>query len=133
MVQEEFERLTEEIPVWLLTHTQGKTVDEICLAHSVSKDDAQPALAHLREDDRICVIQDAHKVEHWFAKSPLSGDATWKEIHSYLLFLDEIRDSGKINMFGAPGVMQAMFDMSKKDAMAVVTTWMDTYTLRHPR
>jgi ankyrin repeat protein len=41
--------------------------------------------------------------------------------------LDSVRDSGKINMFGAGPVVEDLMGVSKKDAREIVTLWMCTY------
>jgi len=41
----------------------------------------------------------------------------------YFEFLDELRDSGQINMFGAPRVLQDQFDLDKKEAQEIFSAW----------
>ena len=41
----------------------------------------------------------------------------------YFEFLDELRDSGQINMFGAPRVLQDQFDLDKKEAREIFGAW----------
>lgn len=45
----------------------------------------------------------------------------------YFEFLDGLRDSGEINMFGAPRVLQEMFDLSKWEARDIVAAWMKQF------
>ena len=45
----------------------------------------------------------------------------------YFEFLDSLRDSGEINMFGAPRVLQEMFDLSKWEARDIVAAWMKQF------
>lgn len=47
------------------------------------------------------------------------------------LFLDELRDSGQINMFGAAPYVADMFGVTKQEARRFLTTWMETYSDRH--
>ncbi len=42
----------------------------------------------------------------------------------YFEFLDDLRESGEINMFGAPRVLQEAFGISKYEARDIVTAWM---------
>lgn len=41
----------------------------------------------------------------------------------YFEFLDELRDSGEINMFGAPRVLQDEFDLDKEEAREIFGAW----------
>lgn len=45
-------------------------------------------------------------------------------------FLDSLRESGKINMFGAAPVVQEFFDLSKAEARFLVSEWMKTFAER---
>lgn len=38
-------------------------------------------------------------------------------------FLDSLRDSGMINMFGAPKVLEDTFDMTKKESIDAFVAW----------
>ena len=40
------------------------------------------------------------------------------------LYLDDLRESGAINMFGATPYIVSLFDLSKKDARNVLSDWM---------
>lgn len=42
----------------------------------------------------------------------------------YFMFLDDIRKSGKINMFEAPRVLREMFDLDKQESFKIVEEWM---------
>lgn len=50
-----------------------------------------------------------------------------------LEFLDELRESGVTNMFGASPYLREAFDLSRADASAVLVYWMHTFSERHPR
>ena len=39
------------------------------------------------------------------------------------IFLDKLRESGKINMFGAPKVLEETFGLSKKESREVFQSW----------
>ena len=45
----------------------------------------------------------------------------------YFEFLNELRESGQINMFGAPRVLQDEFGLNKHEARDIVTAWMETF------
>lgn len=46
-------------------------------------------------------------------------------------FLDSLRESGKINMFGAPAVVQEVFGLYNDEARFLVSEWMRTFSERH--
>lgn len=48
-----------------------------------------------------------------------------------LVFLDELRESGITNMFGATPYVEKRFNMKRKDASAVLFYWMETFSERH--
>ena len=50
-----------------------------------------------------------------------------------LFWLDDIRDSGLINMFGAAPYVRKEFNLSKRDARAVLSYWMKTFGERQER
>lgn len=48
-------------------------------------------------------------------------------------FLDELRDSGVVNMYGAAPYLQREFGIHNKiDAYRILEAWMDSYETRHP-
>ena len=52
---------------------------------------------------------------------------------AHLEFLDELRESGEINMFGAAPYLTDIFDLSKQEARKVLTYWMQTFGTRKDR
>lgn len=48
------------------------------------------------------------------------------------LTLDRIRDSGKINMFGAAPYIEGWFGLKKSEARFLLGEWMRTFDERHP-
>lgn len=46
-------------------------------------------------------------------------------------FLDDLRESGVTNMYGAGPYLTEEFGLSRADARTVVLEWMRTYTERH--
>lgn len=49
----------------------------------------------------------------------------------YFVYLDNLRDSGVTNMFGAAPYLMSEFGLQKKEADSFVLEWMDTYNDRH--
>ena len=47
------------------------------------------------------------------------------ELNEWYQELTALRDSGEINMFGAPRWLQDNFDMSKLKAQAIFKAWVD--------
>jgi hypothetical protein len=47
------------------------------------------------------------------------------------LFLDKLRESGSINMFGAAPYVSEAFGVSKYEARDLVKNWMETFGERH--
>ncbi len=46
-------------------------------------------------------------------------------------FLDALRESGTINMFGAGEYIQDEFKITKYDAQRFLLKWMETFSERH--
>jgi len=46
-------------------------------------------------------------------------------------FLDVIRESGSMNMFGSGPVVQEAFDVDRHQAKELVLEWMETFATRH--
>jgi hypothetical protein len=42
----------------------------------------------------------------------------------YFNYLDDLRDSGETNMFGAPAYLVEEFGIDKREAMDIVSQWM---------
>jgi hypothetical protein len=47
-------------------------------------------------------------------------------------YLDDLRESGETNMWGAGPYLQEQFAMTKSEAGAAHTEWMRTFGERHP-
>jgi len=45
----------------------------------------------------------------------------------HLIYLDGLRESGAINMFGASEYIERRFDVSNADARNILVYWMNTY------
>ena len=48
----------------------------------------------------------------------------------HLQFLDQLRESGEINMFGAAPYIAEFFDLPMQQARKVLTYWMQTFKSR---
>ena len=47
-------------------------------------------------------------------------------------YLDDLRESGDVNMFGATPYLAANRDLDQRTARAVLAGWMSTFAARHP-
>ena len=47
-------------------------------------------------------------------------------------YLDDLRESGVTNMFGAGPYVQDEFGLGRREAGELVGEWMKTFTERHP-
>lgn len=47
-------------------------------------------------------------------------------------YLDALRESGTINMFGAGPYVQEAFGLDRRDARDLVIEWMETFSTRQP-
>jgi predicted transcriptional regulator YheO len=50
----------------------------------------------------------------------------------FLEFLDELRESGVVNMYGAAPYLVKEFGMPKMTAYKILDDWMASYAARHP-
>jgi hypothetical protein len=48
-------------------------------------------------------------------------------------YLDTVRETGAVNMFGAAPWLADAYDLPIKEARVVLKHWMDTYGERHPQ
>ena len=49
----------------------------------------------------------------------------------YLVYLDQLRESGVTNMFGAGEYLEAQFNLSRKEAKEILIYWIKTFDKRH--
>jgi hypothetical protein len=49
----------------------------------------------------------------------------------HLEYLDELRESGITNMYGAGNYLQKAFGLNQNDASEVLGQWMNTFSDRH--
>jgi hypothetical protein len=53
------------------------------------------------------------------------------ERETLMVWLDDLRDSGVTNMFGAVPYLRDTWDFDEKTARAVLSHWMETFAERH--
>jgi len=58
---------------------------------------------------------------------------TKEQLNEMFEYLDDLRESGVTNMFGASPYLKDEFDLSYLDARNVLSEWMRTFSERHPR
>lgn len=51
-------------------------------------------------------------------------------MEDYFEFLNDLRESGQINMFGAAPVLQEVFGLGRIEAREVLAAWMESFTQR---
>ncbi len=49
----------------------------------------------------------------------------------HLDYLDELRESGVTNMFGARPYLEETFNLTSKEASQILSYWMKTFSERH--
>lgn len=59
----------------------------------------------------------------------IHGDTV--DIDDVRTFLDELREDGSVNMYGARPYVKARFDVSEADAKTLLVYWMKSFTERH--
>lgn len=52
-------------------------------------------------------------------------------MNEYFEYLDNLRESGVTNMFGAAPYLQQAFGLSRYEARDVLLKWMETFSERH--
>jgi hypothetical protein len=50
-----------------------------------------------------------------------------KEWIEYYVYLEELRQSGETNMFGASSYLREEFDLGRREAIKIVSSWMKNY------
>ena len=53
------------------------------------------------------------------------------EGNEYFEYLDELRESGATNMYGAGAYLQEEFDLDRPEARKILVEWMETFGERH--
>lgn len=55
------------------------------------------------------------------------------DYNEYFDYLDGLRESGIVNMFGAGQYLEVDFGISKAEARTILIKWMNTFDERHPK
>lgn len=55
------------------------------------------------------------------------------ELDMIFEYLDDLRESGVVNMYGAGEYLQRDWDLNRTEARTVLGQWMDTFSERHPK
>ena len=50
-----------------------------------------------------------------------------KTTNEYWIYLEELRRSGEINMYGATPYLMKEFDLSRSEAQKILVDWMQNY------
>ena len=50
-----------------------------------------------------------------------------EEWYEYYVYLEELRQSGETNMFGASPYLQNEFGLDRREAIKIVANWMENY------
>ena len=50
-----------------------------------------------------------------------------EEWYEYYVYLEELRQSGVTNMFGASPYLQSAFGLGRREAIKIVSNWMENY------
>ncbi len=58
------------------------------------------------------------------------SDKKDEHLAEYFEYLDDLRESGVTNMYGAGVYLQDSFDISKVRARKILTRWMETFSER---
>ena len=56
-----------------------------------------------------------------------------KNREMYFEYLDQLRESGAINMFGASTYLQEAFDLDRYEAKDILMEWMQTFSARQAK
>lgn len=51
--------------------------------------------------------------------------------NEYFEYLDALRESGDINMFGAAVYLESAFELNRYEARDILLEWMETFEERH--
>ena len=61
----------------------------------------------------------------------MTEDGICSELKSQVFtYLDELRESGITNMYGAPSYVREEFGVGKREAMSLVSSWMRDFEAR---
>jgi hypothetical protein len=75
-------------------------------------------------------IQTEHREKNPAGKNQMKTELSKEDLEAYFVFLDQVREDGKINMFGAAPVLAEVFGLEKREARDILFQWMDTFGKR---
>jgi len=64
------------------------------------------------------------------SKAKIDWPESWNK---FFEFLDNLRDSGVTNMFGASEYLESQYGLGHKESLVVLALWMKTFEQRHPK
>lgn len=56
-----------------------------------------------------------------------------KATKEHLEYLDDLRESGETNMYGAGAYLMRDFGVTRQESHEILKEWMDTFSKRHPK
>ena len=62
------------------------------------------------------------------SKTPTTADFSREEVAEFFVYLDDLRESGDTNMFGASPYLQHAFGLNRDEARAVLSLWMKLHS-----
>jgi hypothetical protein len=65
-----------------------------------------------------------------FAPEPIEALSS-EEVHEMFIWLDDLRDSGLVNIFGASPLLAEAFTLDAPVARKVWAAWSKTFSMRH--
>jgi hypothetical protein len=79
--------------------------------------------------------QEMPNVEQMYVTNPPEGITAelLVQLPEMLSYLDDLRESGVTNMFGAAPYVESEFGIGRRDAQKVLAYWMKTFSIRHPQ
>ena len=83
---------------------------------------------------KILVDEAGHRFYFYAEGQPERGfGLEYGQMDVYLNYLDDLRQSGDTNMFGAAPYLTAVFDLEASAARAILLYWMQTFSTRHAK
>lgn len=64
----------------------------------------------------------------WGGCAVIPGEDKYDECSDYFKYLEQLRQSGATNMFGARPYLERMFDIEKNKATTILAYWMQHYS-----
>src|SRR5690606_23952199 len=107
----------------------------------------QPTPPHVAPSPRRKVVPMLDRLANWLLRARPHGQSllglrnpgnrcradrcedvmTQQELAEYFEYLDDLRDSGATNMFGAAPYLAGSFDLRTGEARSILSMWMNTF------